>query len=392
MVRNAGLAALYGALLCLALPLHPGVFLGLIAASTLLLLAQPALADGPHLKTLAAWTSFVVATLVSAVFAADWQRAMLVSLSLAPALALGFLLATRLTVSNLQHIGSVLTLTGMLLSLNLLRIALLEKGTTPANWLELSGYMHLSVPNDLLILVFLLVFTINLLYFYRDSRAHLLLVSIAFAFQFLTLVIYQSRGGLILATTAVILTSVLRKHGWQSLIPAAALLFFLAEGLSGFALTQKLLATSTLSARVPLWMAAWSMFLDAPWLGQGPGAFSLLYPQYLAAITLPDWVVMDPRHMPWAHNLYLELLAERGLIGLGAFVAAIVLTLQALLGNRVWSNHPAAAYARVCVLSCGALLLAGGLFEFSLLRFWLLVLLGVIGGFALRLQDKSGRK
>ncbi len=391
MVRNAGLAALYGALLCLALPLHPGVFLGLIAASTLLLLPQPTLAAGPRRKVLAAWTIFVLATLVSAAFAADWQRAMLVSLSLAPALVLGFLLATRLTVANLQQIGCVLVLTGMLLSLNLLRIALLEMGVAPADWLKLSGYMHLSVPNDLLILVFLLVFTINLLYFYRDSLAHLVLISFALAFQFLTLVIYQSRGGLILATTAVILTSILRKQGRLPLLLAAVLLFFLAEAFSGFALTEKLLATSTLSARVPLWMAAWSMFLDAPWLGQGPGAFSMLYPRYLATLTPPDWVVMDPRHMPWTHNLYLELLAERGLIGLATFVAAIVLTSRTLLRGHDWSKHPAAAYVRVCVLSCGALLLAGGMFEFSLLRFWLLVLLGVIGGFALRLENISGR-
>lgn len=193
-----------------------------------------------------------------------------------------------------------------------------------------------------------------------------------------------------MAAIAVILISA---SGNQRRLPliigVTVLMFFLADAFSGFASMEKLLTPSTLSTRLPLWMAAWSMFLDAPWLGQGPGAFSILYPQYLATLTLPDWVVMDPRHMPWAHNLYLELLAERGSIGCTTFLAAIALTFRPLLGRRVQRSRSAAAHARTTTLLCGALLLTGGLFEFSLLRLWFLVLIAVIAGFSLVLHNET---
>ena len=57
------------------------------------------------------------------------------------------------------------------------------------------------------------------------------------------------------------------------------------------------------------------MFQNAPWLGNGPSTYKTLYPVYIQTMNFPEWVVMDPwgGAVPWAHNLYLELLAERGM-------------------------------------------------------------------------------
>ena len=87
--------------------------------------------------------------------------------------------------------------------------------------------------------------------------------------------------------------------------------FLVVDGVMGFALTSKF--TRVVDSRISLWLMAWEMFLHAPWLGQGPATFRVLYPLYLEIVPFPDWVVMDPwgGPVPWAHNLYLELLAER---------------------------------------------------------------------------------
>ncbi|MBI4671929.1 MAG: O-antigen ligase family protein [Chloroflexi bacterium] len=60
------------------------------------------------------------------------------------------------------------------------------------------------------------------------------------------------------------------------------------------------------------WQAALGMFEDAPWLGVGFGNYAAAYPKY----ALPKWD--DP--LGHAHNYYLNVLAETGILGFGAFV------------------------------------------------------------------------
>ena len=78
--------------------------------------------------------------------------------------------------------------------------------------------------------------------------------------------------------------------------------------------------------RMAIWQAAWDMFRDHPFLGIGIGNFDLFYPTY----ALPGWPVL-PGH---AHNYYLNLLAEQGVVGLAAYLALLgglaVLVLAAL--------------------------------------------------------------
>jgi putative inorganic carbon (HCO3(-)) transporter len=54
------------------------------------------------------------------------------------------------------------------------------------------------------------------------------------------------------------------------------------------------------------------MWESAPWLGIGPGNYSVVYGNF----NLPLWT--EP--LGHAHNLYINILAETGLIGFAAFV------------------------------------------------------------------------
>ena len=93
------------------------------------------------------------------------------------------------------------------------------------------------------------------------------------------------------------------------------------DALVGFRFVHKALQDWQGNGRLPLWAAALAMFHDAPLLGQGPNSYVLHYRTYLAALHFPTWMEIDPRVTPWAHNLYVELLAEQGFVGLGAFLA-----------------------------------------------------------------------
>jgi len=71
--------------------------------------------------------------------------------------------------------------------------------------------------------------------------------------------------------------------------------------------------------RLAHWQAGWYMFAARPWLGVGIGNYEAQYQVY----ALPRW----PNPLGHAHNYYLNVAAETGLVGLAAFVA---------LGLGVW--------------------------------------------------------
>jgi len=64
--------------------------------------------------------------------------------------------------------------------------------------------------------------------------------------------------------------------------------------------------------RMAHWQAALGMWTDHPWLGVGIGNYAAVYPAY----ALPKW----PDSLGHAHNYYLNVAAEAGLLGLVAYL------------------------------------------------------------------------
>lgn len=82
--------------------------------------------------------------------------------------------------------------------------------------------------------------------------------------------------------------------------------------------------------RVAHWEAAAAMWSDRPWLGQGPGHYPIAY----AGFQAPRWSAP----LGHAHNIYLNFLAEAGLIGLAGYLiffgAAFLCALHSALRPR----------------------------------------------------------
>lgn len=134
-----------------------------------------------------------------------------------------------------------------------------------------------------------------------------------------------SRGGLIALAIALIWVIMRRavsaKVIWSLLAAVCAvglLIAMTAEELVARALSEKTyIAGENIDTRLLRWQAAARMLADAPLFGVGPGGFREHYTSVsrLAEITEPTAV---------AHNMYLEVAAELGLLGLIVFVAMIV--------------------------------------------------------------------
>jgi O-antigen ligase len=96
------------------------------------------------------------------------------------------------------------------------------------------------------------------------------------------------------------------------------------------------------------WQAALGMFEESPWVGVGFGNYAAAYPQY----ALPKWD--DP--LGHAHNYYLNVLAEAGILGFAAYMvlwAGFALkTGQASLRTQSWKRGViAGAFGMLVALS-----------------------------------------
>jgi O-antigen ligase len=197
----------------------------------------------------------------------------------------------------------------------------------------------------------------------------------------LLIAVFTSRGAaLTLAVSLVVAGGLFRPRLGAALGLALATGLLVVDGVQGFPLLSKF-ATGVVDTRISLWIIAWEMFLDAPWLGCGPATYKTLYPAYLELVQFPDWVEFDPwgGAVPWAHNLYLELLGERGGVGFAAFAAMFGTALA--IAIRTWRTQT----GEVKLLTAGALaslcgFLFSGIYETSLIRVWAVVLLCTLLG------------
>lgn len=71
-------------------------------------------------------------------------------------------------------------------------------------------------------------------------------------------------------------------------------------------------ANFSVMERLAHWDAGWRMFADRPWLGVGIGNYGVSYARY----ALPHWY--EP--LGHAHNVFINFLAETGVLGFGAFM------------------------------------------------------------------------
>lgn len=172
----------------------------------------------------------------------------------------------------------------------------------------LAGYLNVILPFALAA------------YLLSDDRAWKRLTGAAAALGILSLILSESRGGYIAFAATLVLAIWHFAGSWKRRFT-----LFLAAALLGAACCAALVAwnpahfgdfaadNSTLS-RVILWYTAWKLFVASPVHGIGFGTFSFISGDYLPVVVdMPDGLGV--------HNIYLELLAESGVLGLASFLA-----------------------------------------------------------------------
>ncbi len=133
----------------------------------------------------------------------------------------------------------------------------------------------------------------------------------------------------VFALAAVVSTKILRR---VVVLVALILAIWGAVWVQGLR-TEGVMGQRAHSVRVRLnheWPYALTMFFQKPVLGHGDGSYALLAGQYARDEQLEDPRTISFDGWSWfdrAHNEYLQLLSELGLVGMIAFCMAMVLTL-----------------------------------------------------------------
>lgn len=136
----------------------------------------------------------------------------------------------------------------------------------------------------------------------------------------LTLVLTFSRSSLLalIAVSLLYCLVVEKKPRWAMLLLIFyGLCFLLVVLLPSGALQERLLNLVTARwdfytlMRCDIWKSSISMWLSSPLIGIGPREFHLLYPRY--ALPGPGSYYL---YQPHAHNIFLQVLVETGILGL----------------------------------------------------------------------------
>ncbi len=139
---------------------------------------------------------------------------------------------------------------------------------------------------------------------------------LGFIAAFIVMNVVRSRRAAALFALALILLSFVFVMGGLQLLPEAITQRFLdfLPFLGGVDVhtVEVTPANFAVIERLAHWQAGWDMFSEHPWLGVGIGNYEPVYPAY----ALPRW--NEP--LGHAHNYYLNIAAEAGLVGLSAYL------------------------------------------------------------------------
>lgn len=326
--------------------------------------------------------AFLTSMGLSILVSEDVGRSLRLSVSFLPGVLLFYLVSVHFDgtkdISRLYFAVSAALLT---IASGLLLAFFRNSGAGPFAWVSDTGSPILLVKNDVTFLALMSPFSLSLLC-NKPSRVEGAIAALSLILCIIVTGLFQSRvAALTLVASITCFFILIRpKIGIVCSIITIAILFLIDGGI-GFPLSGRFIQQWDGSGRFPLWVSAWEMFLDAPMLGRGPHTFVLLYKAYLNTFSFPSWFFIETRLVPWAHNLYLEVLAGQGILGL--------ITLGYLLFSGFYALQKLrrASPGETRILAYGAFACLAGFclaaaIELTFLRQWVVVtmfiLLGVI--------------
>lgn len=142
-----------------------------------------------------------------------------------------------------------------------------------------------------------------------------------------------SRGGLVALACSLLAAAVFGGPWRRTAVVAASLAALAGAAYLGAQpeVSERVLRLEGGTGRTDIWKVGWRMVEDQPVAGVGAGNFQASSVDYLlqpGAILRDEFIVDEPKA---AHNTYLQILAELGVVGLGLFLAVVGFSLASAI-------------------------------------------------------------
>ena len=366
------------------IPLLALAFIGVLAAGTR---ARAGAARSSPLAV--AVVVFLAATGLSTLLSANMTRSLKLSAPLLPGVVLFFLIAEYFDgTRQIRRLYIAFSVVGLGVASALVSAAWWNPGIGSTRLVATAGIPIIVVPNDATFLA--LVSPLSLVLLYREPRGLIRgVAALSILLSVAAVCVLQSRTAVVtmvlcLGWAAAGLMGLRRALACAAAVVALGLVI---DAVLGFPLVAKFGRYQGWegTGRIPLWLAAWGMFLRSPVLGHGPHAFVLSYLSYL------PWLPIDRRITPWPHNLYLEVLAEQGIVGFCALAALLASGLGAAWRvQRTGTTEVRMFGAGACAAFVGFCAAAAD--ELTLLRVWVVVVLFTLLGVIAQLRRQRAEE
>jgi putative inorganic carbon (HCO3(-)) transporter len=272
---------------------------------------------------------FFVSLVISSIFALDISKSLFLIFSYFPSILLFFLIVELFNISFCYLVFLSFTIISLIISSTSLIIYITSNSSNPQIWINEISNFYIVVPNDLVIVSILIPYsTVLALKKPKSVVGMISIISILAALA--SVVIYKSRTGMVCSLVSIsCVVLFLSRRRLVDIGIASVAFLILVDWVQGFEIINKV--ERIWQSRLFIWITGLAMFTDSPWLGHGPRSFGQLYLPYRNSLNLPDWILVDNRWMPWAHNLYLEIMVEQGLIGILCFLGMIIFGFLSIL-------------------------------------------------------------
>lgn len=334
---------------------------------------------------------FLSAAILATVFSVDYQQSLRAQISV----SLGLLCYVTITIftntpSRMYSVLFASSFSIFLATLFILPDEIMSQPDNPLLQIIRLGNALFVVPNDVLILAVMAPLMLSLAWV-GDWRLRGLTIFYLIVALIIGINLHSRQTVFLLLLGFVIFIALMRPRLAAPALLIGVVVGVIGDGLSGWALAHKIF----LFPRTYVWHTAWVMFLDRPWTGQGPGLFKDMYFTFLGKAGYVIQELSDRRTMPWAHNLYLEQLAERGVLG---FFAMLSLLGAAIYRSAKFWRHADSDLTRSLasgLLAALIVLAISGIAEATLSRLWVaisLLILSALATVVVRMSDEETLK
>lgn len=188
------------------------------------------------------------------------------------------------------------------------------------------------------------------------------LITVGIVVTYVGVFFTASRTGMVLLFVSQALLFLVQSSGKQRIrliiVSIFGIVFLWFFAANAFVLAQTILpsvtqGSDTMGLRYSLWEAGWRMFIDKPFTGVGIGNYIGLLPFYGA-----DLPFLANR-ISWAHNTYIQVLSETGLVGFVLFMGMFIVSFWNFLKPKVTSEESGLSLRKIWLITFIVMLLGG---------------------------------